>query len=273
MKTLTGRLLWRGQPVVGADITVGSYPLPQATHKQGNFSYNIDDTVAGRHAVHVTGLSRATIGGKPIDSAEKRSLSRASGGFSSAFAISKVKTSVQHNGDVLVTGTATDSSGAAPPTVHLVSYELTGRITNADGNPVVGAYVITRTQDRDYWTRSNPSNSNGYYTSFFTAADTTDANPVLISVGVAYGSTSYGGITGTNIDFARLKSSRLNIQLGTGTSYKISPPTSFGTAFYSGLMDLGWRLAKMSSNRFLRLGPAGTDNSRWCSLRRRGAAR
>jgi alcohol dehydrogenase (cytochrome c) len=236
VKTLTGRLLWRGQPVVDANITVGSYQLPQATDKQGGFSYDIDDTVAGRHAVHVTGLSRATIGGQPIDSAAKRALSRASGGFSSAFAISKVKTSLQHNGDVLVTGSVTDSSGVAPPTVRLVSYELTGRITNAEGEPVVGAVVITRTQDRDYWTRSNASNSNGVYTSFFTASDETADNPVLISVGVASGSTSYGGITGTNVNFARLHSSQLNIQLGAGASYKISPPTAFGTAFYSGLM-------------------------------------
>jgi hypothetical protein len=96
--------------------------------------------------------------------------------------------------------------------------------------------VITRTQDRDYWTRSNPSNSDGVYSSFFTASDETTDNPVLISVGVAYGSTSYGGIAGTNVDFARLESSQLNIQLGAGTSYKISPPVAFKTAIYAGLL-------------------------------------
>jgi hypothetical protein len=74
------------------------------------------------------------------------------------------------------------------------------------------------------------------YTSFFPASDDTADNPVLISVGVAYGSTSYGGIAGTNVDFGRLTSSQLNIQLGTGTNYKLSPPTPFGTAFYSGLL-------------------------------------
>jgi hypothetical protein len=59
---------------------------------------------------------------------------------------------------------------------------------------------------------------------------------VIISVGVAAGGTSYGGITGTNVNFARLRSSRLNIQLGTGTSYTVSPPVPFGTAIYSGLL-------------------------------------
>jgi alcohol dehydrogenase (cytochrome c) len=236
VKTLTGRLLWRGQPVVGAYVTVDSYQVPQATNKQGGFSYDIDDTVAGRHAVHVAGLRHATIGGKPLGVTQKRAVAAATGGFSSAFAINGVKASVQHNGDVLVTGSVTDSSGAAPPTVRLVSYDLTGRITNAAGQPVAGAVVITRTQDRDYWTRSNPSNANGVYSSFFTASDETTDNPVLISVGVADGSTSYGGISGTNIDFARLKSSQLNIQLGAGTAYTISPPVPFGTAIYSGLL-------------------------------------
>jgi PQQ-dependent dehydrogenase (methanol/ethanol family) len=236
--TVTGRLLWRGQPVVGADLTVDSYQLPRATNDQGSFSYDIDDTIAGRHAVRVTDVARATIGGKALSAVQKRALSVTTGGFSSAFAISGVRASVQHNGDVLVTGRVTDSSGVAPPTVRLVSYDLTGTITNAAGQPVAGAVVITRTQDRDYWTRSNVSNASGVYSSFFPASDETTDNPVLISVGVAYGSTSYGGISGTNVDFARLESSQLNIQLGgaTPTSYKISPPVAFQTAIYSGLL-------------------------------------
>ena len=49
VQTLTGRLLWNGKPVVGADVTVDSYQVPQPTDKQGRFSYDIDNTVAGRH--------------------------------------------------------------------------------------------------------------------------------------------------------------------------------------------------------------------------------
>jgi hypothetical protein len=235
VQTLTGRVLWNGKPVVGADVTVDSYQVPQPTDKQGRFSYDIDNTVAGRHVVEVTGLGGATIGGKRLSAGQKRAVSAATGGFTSAFAISGLHASVQHNGDVLVTGSATDSAHAAPPAVHLLSYELTGRITSATGQPVAGAIVITRTQDRDFWTRSNPSNADGYYTSFFTASDETSDNPVLISVGVAQGSTSYGGITGTNVPFVRLESSELNIQLGADAAYKITLPVPFRAAIYSGL--------------------------------------
>jgi PQQ-dependent dehydrogenase (methanol/ethanol family) len=235
VKTLTGRLLWNGKPVVGADVTVDSYELPQPTDKQGRFSYDIDDTVAGRHVITVTGLAGATIGGKRLSAGQDRAVSVVTGGFTSAFAISGLHASVQPDGDVLVTGSATDSTHAAPPAVHLLSYELTGTITGADGEPVQGAVVITRTQDRDFWTRSNPSNGKGYYTSFFTASDETSNNPVIISVGVAQGSTSYGGIAGTNVPFVRLQSSELNIRLGLSAAYKIDTPVPFRAAIYSGL--------------------------------------
>jgi hypothetical protein len=235
VQTVTGRLLWNGKPVVGADVTVDSYQVPQPTDGQGRFSYDIDNTVAGRHVIQITGVAGASIAGKQLSAGQKRAISAATGGFTSAFAIGGLQASVQHNGDVLVTGSATDSTHAAPPAVHLLSYELTGRITTTDGQPVAGAIVITRTQDRDFWTRSNPSNANGYYSSFFTASDETSDNPVLISVGVAQGATSYGGITGTNVPFVRLESSELNIQLGFNTAYKITLPVPFRAAIYSGL--------------------------------------
>ena len=235
VQTLTGRVLWNGKPVVGAEVTVDSYQVSQPTDKQGRFSYDIDDTVAGRHAIHVTGLSGATIAGKRLSAAQETAVSAATGGFASAYAISNLHASVQHNGDVLVTGTATDSAHEAPPAVHLLSYELTGRITDTNGQPVAGAIVITRTLDRDFWTRSNPSNADGYYSSFFTASDETANNPVLISVGVAQGAISYGGITGTNVPFVRLESSELNIQLGFNAAYKITLPVPFRAAIYSGL--------------------------------------
>ena len=252
-QALTGRLLWSGKPVAGADLTVDGYQVPQPTDKQGRFTYDIDNTVAGRHVVGVTGLAGATIGGKRLSAGQARAVSAATGGFTSAFAISGLHASVQHNGDVLVTGSATDSTHAAPPAVHLLSYELTGRITTTDGAPVEDAVVITRTQDRDFWTRSNPSNAQGYYSSFFTASDETSDNPVLISVGVAQGSTSYGGITGTNVPFVRLESSVLNIQLGLNAAYKISSPAPISAAIYSGLavgVTMGGKVVAPVSERW-----------------------
>ena len=86
-----------------------------------------------------------------------------------------------------------------------------------------------RTEDRNYWTRSDPTNAHGYYTSFFPASHQTDDNPVSIAVGVALGNVSYGGTLGVNMNFARLRSSVMNVQLGAGSLFTVSPPTAYSS--------------------------------------------
>jgi len=117
-----------------------------------------------------------------------------------------------------------------------LTYQLGGTITDAAGKPVQGAVVITRTQDRDFWTHSSASDANGHYTSFFAASDETAADPVQLAVGVAQGSVSYGGTLGVNVNFKRLRSATMNIHLGSGTSYTVVPPNSRVGAVYSGLV-------------------------------------
>ena len=97
-----------------------------------------------------------------------------------------------------------------------------------------GAVVVGRTNDRDFWTFSGPSDANGHYTSYFHASDESDQDPVTINIGVALGSTSYGGNLGTAVKFKRNQSATMNIQLGTGTRYTISPPDSYVGAIYEG---------------------------------------
>ena len=235
VKSVTGTLLWNGKPVAGAQVTVGGYQVPSATDAKGRFAYDVDDTLAGREPVRVSGLGHATIGGRALSPGQRTAISRASGAFSAVYALSGLHATVQKDGDVLVSGTVTDTAHHAPPAVHLLTYQLTGTITDAAGQPVQGAVVVTRTQDRDFWTRSQPSDAHGHYYSFFTASDETADDPVQISVGVAQGSTSYGGVLGTNVAFKRLESSELDIQLGAGTAYKVGSPRPFRAAVYSGL--------------------------------------
>jgi hypothetical protein len=129
-----------------------------------------------------------------------------------------------------------DTAGTAPPPVGIQTYQLTGTITDTAGKPVANAVVITRTQDRDFWTFSSASDANGHYSSFFAASDETPADPVSLAVGVAYAGTSYGGNVGTNEPFDRLHSSAMDIQLGSGGKYTISKPASYAGAVYQGLV-------------------------------------
>jgi alcohol dehydrogenase (cytochrome c) len=247
LATVTGRVLWDGAPVAGARMVVDRYNVPRPTAKDGSFRYDADITMPMRHVVRVGGLTHATVHGRPLSPGQQAALRAASGGFSVGYAIGGLSAHTQEDGSVVLTGRVTDSAGNAPPPVHLLTYQLSGTITDASGKPVQGAVVITRTQDRDFWTHSSPSGANGRYESFFSASDETAADPVPLSVGVAVGNIAYGGTVGTNVSFARLKSATMNIQLGSGTSFTIPQPTSFVGAVYSGLVvgvSAGGRVVK-----------------------------
>jgi alcohol dehydrogenase (cytochrome c) len=234
--TALGRLLLNGAPVVGARVAVDGYLVPRATARNGSFPYDVDVTIPQRHVVRVAGLAHATVRGHALSAAQKSALAAASGGFSVGYGFHGLVAHVQKNGTVLVTGRVANSAGNGPPPVRLLTYQLSGTITDAAGKPVQGAVVITRTQDRDFWTHSSATDANGHYASFFAASDETSADPVPLAVGVALGSVSYGGTLGVNEPFARLKSATMNIQLGTGVNYTVEKPSSFTGAVYSGLV-------------------------------------
>jgi hypothetical protein len=99
---------------------------------------------------------------------------------------------------------------------------------------VQGAVVVCRTNDRDFWTFSAPSDANGHYTSNFHASDELGDDPVPLNIGVALGQVSYGGNLGTLANFARNKSANLDIQLKAGTSYTLAKPDTVNGAFYEG---------------------------------------
>ena len=235
-QTIFGRVLWNGKPVKGAVVNVDGYVVPQATDAQGRFPYPVDDTVPARHVARVTDTAHATVNGRALTAGQAAAVEAASGGFSVGYAVRDMSTKVAANGDVVVTGRIADSAGSGPPVVHLLTYRLTGTVTNAAGKPVQGAVVITRTQDRNFWTRSSPTNAEGDFSSFYAASDQSGSNPVKLSVGVALGKVAYGGTLGTIVPFALLKSANVDISLGAGTSYTVHAPSSSTGAIYSGLV-------------------------------------
>jgi len=98
--------------------------------------------------------------------------------------------------------------------------------------------VVTRTQDRDFWTFSQPSDSNGHYVSFFTASDETGADPVPLTVQVASGNVSYASPINKNVNFAALHSATMNVKLPSSSATPLALPsaTSFPGAVYAGTL-------------------------------------
>jgi alcohol dehydrogenase (cytochrome c) len=233
----TGTLLLRGAPVGGARIRVDRYVLPARTDAQGRFRYRADVTVARRHVIAVIGAARATVNGRRLSAASQRAVLRARGGFSVAYRLSEVRARRQPNGTILVTGRATLARGTPPPPVVLFTYQLSGTITDSDGKPVEGANVVTRTIDRDFWTFSEPSDSQGRYESFFTASDEAGGDPVPLSIQVKVGQTSYAFPAGRDVLFKRLRSATLDLRLpAAGGQMRVPTPTSNDGAIYHGLL-------------------------------------
>jgi hypothetical protein len=236
VQRVTGRILLNGAPVKGVAVGMDGFRIPGVTGADGRFSTDVDVTIPDRRALHVVSVKGATMHGKPLTAGQQSAVLGTSGGFSVGYGIAGVHAARQSDGSVLVTGRLVGADRQAPPLVHLLTYQLGGTITDASGKPVQGAVVITRTQDRDFWTHSSASDANGHYTSFFSASDESGADPVSLAVGVAQGNVSYGGTLGTNVNFALLRSATMNIHLGAGTNYTVVPPVERVGAVFSGLV-------------------------------------
>ena len=104
----------------------------------------VDATLARRHPLHVADGSRATREGRPLTSKERAAVTQASGGVSVGYRLVDLRAKRMSSG-ILVTGRAVRTDGAPAPGVVLLSYRLQGTITDAEGNPVRGATVVTRT--------------------------------------------------------------------------------------------------------------------------------
>ena len=248
-QTAGGRLLVGGRPVSGARISVDRYVLPRATGADGRFTASIDVTVARRHVVKAADVSRARVGGRPLTASERTAARAATGGITVAYRIDDLKASAGKSGSVVVTGRIATRGGFAPGGVSLFTYRLSGRITGADGKPVAGATVVTRTVDRDFWTFSEASDANGNYTSFFAASDKSQDDPVALSVQVALGPVSYSSGLVATVKFKRLRSARMDVQLPARVGAVLPLPTSssYEGAVYQGLLvgaSAGGRVVK-----------------------------
>ncbi len=233
---VSGKVLLGGKPVSGASVSVDRYVLPRRTAADGSFTALVDATLARRHPVTVSAGESARVSGRPLTGAQKATLKSATGGINVGFKIDGLSATKRSDGTVKVTGRVVRADGVPVPPVVQLSYRLSGTITDASGKPVAGAYVVSRTNDRDYWMFSEPSNAAGKYSSFFPASDLTEADPVEFSIQVAYGRTSY--TTGArNPTFKRRSSAVLDLKLpASGVAMQLPTSTPVPGAIYRGTL-------------------------------------
>jgi alcohol dehydrogenase (cytochrome c) len=231
-----GLLLLGGKPVVGARVAVDRYELPAATDASGGFTAPVDATLVRRHPLTVVDVGSATIDGKKLTDAQQAAVRASRGGITVGYRILDLKASSE-GGRVVVTGRAARTDNAAPPKVVQVSFRLRGTITDSAGKPVQGASVVTRTNDRDFWTFSEPSDANGHYVAFFPASDQSGVDPVEFNVQVAFGQTNYTTAGGVNPKFKKLSAAVMDVKLpATGSVIGVPTATAEAGAFYKGLV-------------------------------------
>jgi hypothetical protein len=232
----TGTVLLGGAPVAGVRLSVDGYLLPFATDAAGRFTYRVDDTLIGRHPITVFDASKATRNGQPLTAAERNALASAAGAATVAYPLVGLATSRSGNGDPVVTGRVAAGAAGLPP-VALYTYRLSGTVLDADGHPVEGALVSTRTRDRDYWTLSGPTDRFGHFESLFTASSETGENPVGMTVRVALGDRVYSFLSEEYVWFQRLQSASVTIRLPPdGYAFVLPVATSYPGAVYRGLV-------------------------------------
>jgi hypothetical protein len=233
-KVVTGTIRLGGRPVAGVRVRVGGYTLPASTGADGVFAAAVDDTVLGRLPVTVADASRATLDGASLTGAQRSALDAARGAVQVAYAIEDLTAHRGAGGEPVVTGRLASPAGA-PPRVVYETYALGGTVTDADGKPVAGALVSTRTQDRDFWTVSTPTDAHGHYTSRFTASDEASDNPVPMTVRIAVGNTVYQFLPAEFVYFRRLQSATMDLELPpAGFPLALPLPRSFAGAVYAG---------------------------------------
>jgi hypothetical protein len=230
-----GCITYDGKPVSGVRVAVEQYELPARTDAKGGFSYPVDTTVPTRYRVHVTGVSAAEVGGAAATPAQKEALRATESSLSVYFKLGNVKTTKRSDGAIVVSGRATFENGEPPPPVVLYSYRLSGRLLDANGKPVAGATVSTRSVDREVWTISRESDRTGHYNSIF--YPTGDADPVGFLIRVAVGDTVYDFRNNELAFFAKLKSAELDLQLPKhGLHMDVSEPRAYPGAVYEGVL-------------------------------------
>lgn len=232
LQLVRGRVTVGGRPAAGVRLRVDGYALHSPTDARGGFAALVDATRIGRHQVTVMGAT-----GTGFSPVAERALAAARGSIDVAYRIRGLRQGRTNTGQPTIEGTLANRDGMAPPTVVLYSYELVGRLVDAHGKPVVGGRVSTRTVDRDYWTVSSPTTADGSFRSLFTASSEQGGDPVPITLRISVGDLVYSYLPAEYVEFARLKSARIDISLPpAGYPIALPVPHSYPGAIYEGIV-------------------------------------
>ena len=225
--TARGRVLLEGRPVANVGLRVNAYRL--RSDDDGRFSYRVANDLARRYLISVDAAAAATIDGDELGSAERAALLEAQGAITVAYRLSELEVEPRPNATIVIRGRLTARDGTPPPPIILFSYQLSGRVFDADGRPRANAVVLTQTLDREGSTFSTPTDARGRYRSFYWPPG---EEPVTLRVAQADRTWELA----SPLAMPRFRSARLDIRLGPNGSIALPAVMAEAGAVYEGLL-------------------------------------
>jgi hypothetical protein len=236
VRPVLGCVVSGGEPVEGARVRVNNYLVPESTDENGGFYFPIDVTIPQRAVARVDDASGARAGGESLSEEEQVAIRKVRGSLVVRFQLSQLAAEQNGDGTIHVGGRASYDDGSPPPEVVLFAYELSGRVTGSDGEPLDDAIVATRSLDLEVWSFSPPSRANGEYRSFFLPSGD-DPDRVGMTVRVSVGDDVWELPPTQVVFFEKLKSAVLNFQIPPpGFALTLDRPRSKPGAVYEGLL-------------------------------------
>jgi hypothetical protein len=226
IERVVGRVLLDGAGVTGVVVKVDDYTLPEPTATDGSFTYPADITVPHRYIVRVADASEAEVGGERLSAEQVRLVEAAGSGFNVAYDVQDLQ--IRREGaSTEVSGRLVGGGGASLAPV-LFAFSISGRVTDASGDPAAGVSVSFRPADRETWTLDSTEADGSFHSFFFPSTASTQAGPY--SVIVSKGARFWEAPEGVTLD--RLRSATVDIRLPR------SPQQSLKTAA-SGVSEKG----------------------------------
>jgi len=237
LATVKGRLLYGGKPVAGAVLQAGPNGRHLETAEDGSFEFLLDKSRIAEKQVKVVSLDKARIGGKPLSGKAAKELAQLTATYQVYFPIevTRVDDALTKPGHKAVHARLIFPAGDIFSFFRVDKYLVSGKVTDADGNPVKDAVVWLDRDNGEGFGKSTPTDENGAYRMFFLPED--EATNLTVVVG----RERYTLPEGKFLKIPRGTSVAINIRLPReGRIISTDPPNlivkTMDGALYTGIM-------------------------------------
>ena len=169
MAEVKGKLTYEGQPVAHAVLQTDRNKRLLQTGEDGSFDLRVDRSLLAHASVRVVSAEEASIAGKPLGRKVAEAVLAASAAMTvyHPIRVLEAKPDAADAGQVRVSARMMSDPGAAVSFFKVDKYRIAGRVEDADGRPVEGAFVWIDRDRGEGFAKSTPTDRDGGYEMFY----------------------------------------------------------------------------------------------------------